>query len=81
MRTKSMSCHARKFTEQSQAPMVTVTHFQDRDGNTFGALSPRRYVCLSSHVPQTEARPLVEKRFTDMDALAEREPSRSRDGH
>ena len=55
---KCMSCHARKFTEQSQAPMISVTHFQDRDGNTLGALSPRRYVCLACHVPQTEARPL-----------------------
>ncbi len=78
---KCMSCHARKFTEQSQAPMVSVTHFQDREGNTLGALSPRRYVCLSCHVPQTEARPLVENRFTDMDVLSEREPVNGRGGH
>ena len=72
---KCMSCHARRFTEQSQAPMVSVTHFQDREGNTLGGLSPRRYVCLSCHVPQTEARPLVENRFTDMDALTQTERS------
>jgi cytochrome c-type protein NapB len=70
---KCMSCHARRFTEQSQAPMISVTHYQDREGNTLGGLAPRRYACLACHVPQTEARPLVENRFTDMDALTEPE--------
>ncbi|WP_262029254.1 nitrate reductase cytochrome c-type subunit [Microvirga sp. Mcv34] len=75
---KCMSCHARKFTEQSQAPMISVTHYQDRAGNTLGGLSPRRYVCVSCHVPQTTARPLVENVFTDMDAISEpeRQPER-----
>jgi cytochrome c-type protein NapB len=68
---KCLSCHSRKFTEQSQAPMVSVTHYQDRDGNFLGAVSPRRYVCLACHVPQTTAAPLVENRFTDMDAMSE----------
>ena len=68
---KCMSCHARRFTEQSQAPMISVTHYQDREGNTLGGLAPRRYACLACHIPQTEARPLVENRFVDMDALAE----------
>ena len=70
---KCMSCHARRFTEQSQAPMISVTHYQDREGNTLGGLAPRRYACLACHVPQTEARPLVENRFQDMDALTEPE--------
>jgi nitrate reductase (cytochrome), electron transfer subunit len=70
---KCMSCHARRFTEQSQAPMISVTHYQDREGNTLGGLAPRRYACLSCHVPQTEARPLVENRFRDMDELTEPE--------
>jgi cytochrome c-type protein NapB len=75
---KCMSCHARKFTEQSQAPMISVTHYQDRAGNTLGGLAPRRYVCVSCHVPQTTAKPLVENSFTDMDAITEpeRQPER-----
>ncbi|QRM30342.1 nitrate reductase cytochrome c-type subunit [Microvirga sp. VF16] len=77
---KCMSCHARKFTEQSQAPMISVTHYQDRAGNTLGGLAPRRYVCVSCHVSQTNAKPLVENAFTDMDAIAEpeRQPERGR---
>lgn len=77
---KCMSCHARKFTEQSQAPMISVTHYQDRAGNTLGGLSARRYNCTACHVPQTTANPLVENRFTDMDALIELEPRSGRSG-
>lgn len=75
---KCMSCHARKFTEQSQAPMISITHYQDRDGNTLGGLAPRRYACMACHVVQTTARPLVENQFTDMDALNELEPQSGR---
>lgn len=70
---KCLSCHSRQFTEQSQAPMISVTHYQDRNGNFLGSLAPRRYACLACHVPQTTAQPLVENRFTDMDAIAEPE--------
>ena len=43
---KCLSCHSSKFTEQSQAPMISVTHYQDRDGNFLGGVAPRRYACL-----------------------------------
>ena len=33
-------------TEASQAPMIRVTHFQDREGNFLAAVSPRRYFCM-----------------------------------
>jgi nitrate reductase (cytochrome), electron transfer subunit len=78
---KCMSCHARKFTDQSQAPMISVTHYQDREGNTLGGLAPRRYVCVSCHVPQTTAKPLVDNVFTDMDAIAEPEQQPERGRH
>ena len=32
---KCMTCHSRKRTEESQAPMISVTHYMDRDGNFF----------------------------------------------
>lgn len=76
---KCLSCHSRKFTEQSQAPMISVTHYQDRDGNTLGGVAPRRYACLACHVPQTTAQPLVPNTFVDMDQLVEPErPGRGR---
>jgi nitrate reductase (cytochrome), electron transfer subunit len=66
---KCMSCHARKRVGDSQAPMVSVTHFMDRDNNFLAELSPRRYFCTQCHVPQLEAKLLVENDFVDMDHL------------
>jgi len=66
---KCLSCHSRRRTEESQAPMVSVTHYMDRDGNFLAEVSPRRYFCNQCHVPQTNARPLVENTFRDVDEI------------
>lgn len=68
---KCMSCHSRRQVEDSQAPMVSVTHYMDRDGNFLAEVSPRRYFCNQCHVPQVEAKPLVENIFQDIDAILE----------
>lgn len=66
---KCMTCHSRRSVEQSQAPMVSVTHFMDRDGQFLASISPRRYFCNQCHVPQHETKPLVENNFVDVDKL------------
>lgn len=66
---KCLSCHSRKRTEENQAPMVSVTHYMDRDGNFLADVSPRRYFCSQCHVVQLDARPLVENEFKDVDEL------------
>jgi cytochrome c-type protein NapB len=66
---KCMSCHSRHRTEKSQAPMISVTHYMDRDGNFLADVSPRRYFCNQCHVTQADAEPLVENTFTDMHSL------------
>ncbi|WP_394201979.1 nitrate reductase cytochrome c-type subunit [Shewanella waksmanii] len=66
---KCMSCHARKRTGDSQAPMVSVTHYMDRENNFLADLSPRRYFCTQCHVPQLDAKILVENDFVDIDHL------------
>jgi len=66
---KCLTCHSRTAVEQSQAPMVSVTHFMDRDGQVRAAVSPRRYFCLQCHVPQSDARPLVGNGFRDVEAV------------
>ena len=63
---KCMSCHSRSRTEDSQAPMISVTHFMNRDGNFLAAMSPRRYFCNQCHVTQLDVKPLVENTFIDM---------------
>ena len=66
---KCMSCHSRQRTEESQAPMVSVTHFMNRDGNFLAEISPRRYFCNQCHVTQLDTKPLVENTFVDMHSL------------
>ncbi|MEE9332665.1 MAG: nitrate reductase cytochrome c-type subunit [Granulosicoccaceae bacterium] len=66
---KCLACHSRRHTGESQAPMVSVTHYMDRDGNFLAEVSPRRYFCNQCHVPQVDARPLVGNDFKDVDSL------------
>jgi cytochrome c-type protein NapB len=66
---KCLSCHSRKQTAQSQAPMISVTHYMDREGNFLADVSPRRYFCEQCHVVQTNAKLLVGSDFKDIDQL------------
>lgn len=67
-----LTCHSRQYTAGSQAPMISITHFVDRDGQTLGGVTPRRYFCLQCHVPQTVAQPIVRNDFRDVDSLLSR---------
>ncbi|MGU3494824.1 nitrate reductase cytochrome c-type subunit [Xanthobacteraceae bacterium A53D] len=62
---RCMDCHKREFTEGSGAPMISVTHFQDRDGQVLSDVTPRRYFCTACHVQQTDVQPLVRNLFQD----------------
>ncbi len=64
-----MSCHSRRQSQDSQAPMISVTHYQDRDGNFLADVSPRRYFCEQCHVVQKETEPLLDNQFVDIDEL------------
>lgn len=67
---KCMSCHARDRVADSQAPMVSVTHYVDRDNNFRAEISPRRYFCTQCHVPQMEVKPPVANTYEDVSQLA-----------
>lgn len=60
---RCLDCHKPEFTETSGAPMISVTHFTDRNGNMLSDVAPRRYFCTMCHVQQTDARPLVANLF------------------
>ena len=66
---KCLTCHARAATEDSQAPMVSVTHFMDRDGQVRTSVSPRRFFCTQCHVVQNDVNPLTENTFVDVDRV------------
>ena len=69
---KCLSCHARARTAESLAPMVSITHFMDRDGQFLASVSPRRFFCTECHVPQHVVTPPVTNDFIDIDALFSR---------
>jgi nitrate reductase (cytochrome), electron transfer subunit len=71
---KCLSCHARTRVRESQAPMISITHFSDRDGQFLASISPRRYFCTQCHVPQHNVRLPVENDFIDIDTLLARTP-------
>jgi cytochrome c-type protein NapB len=66
---RCLLCHSRSNAATFQAPMVSVTHFIDRDGQVLASVSPRRYFCTQCHVVQTDAKPLVGNTFRDVDEL------------
>ena len=66
---KCLGCHARHRTGESAAPMVSITHFMDRDGQFRAAVSPRRYFCNQCHVVENRVKPLVENDFVDVHAI------------
>ena len=69
---KCLSCHARARTGESQAPMVSITHFMDRDGQFLASVSPRRFFCTECHVPQSVSNPPVSNDFVDIDTMLSR---------
>lgn len=69
---KCLSCHARARTGESRAPMVSITHFMDRDGQFLGSVSPRRFFCTECHVPQNLVTPPVTNDFVDIDTMLNR---------
>ena len=70
---KCLSCHARAQTAESRAPMISITHFMDRDGQSLASVSARRFFCIQCHVPQHEVRAPVANDFVDIDTLLSRE--------
>ena len=60
---KCMDCHGWQKTKETGATKVSVTHFKTREGQELSNISPLRYFCTQCHVPQTDAKPLVENTF------------------
>jgi nitrate reductase (cytochrome), electron transfer subunit len=72
---RCMLCHARTGAERFMAPMVSVTHFMDRDGQVLAQIAPRRYFCTQCHVVQTDADLAVGNDFVDVDTVLQQSRS------
>lgn len=66
---KCLSCHSWKHYKKYGATKISRTHFIDRNGKELANVAPRRYFCTQCHVPQANAKPLVENTFTPVEAL------------
>ena len=66
---KCLSCHSFKNAKKNNATKISISHFSNRDDQVLSDVSPRRYFCLQCHVPQTDAKPLVENEFKAVDSL------------
>lgn len=67
---RCLNCHSREYTAATQAPMISITHYQDRSGQMLAGLAPRRYVCTACHVQQTAVQPPVDNTFTEVRTMS-----------
>ena len=66
---KCLSCHSWKNYRTHNATKISQTHFESRDGAVLSTVSARRYFCSQCHVPQVDAKPLVENTFQPVDSM------------
>lgn len=67
---KCMSCHSWSNYREAGATKISQTHFESRDKNVLANVSARRYFCTQCHVPQVDAKPLVENVFEPVTAIS-----------
>lgn len=58
-----LTCHEWKNAADRSAPMLSMTHYTDRDGIQGDQVASRRWFCNQCHVPQLDAPELVENVF------------------
>ena len=60
---KCMDCHSKERAAETGATLVAKSHYLDREDKKSANISPRRYFCHQCHVPQYDAKPLVENTY------------------
>jgi nitrate reductase (cytochrome), electron transfer subunit len=58
-----LGCHDWPYNVQEGAPKVSETHYTNRDGIALDKVTKSRWFCNQCHVPQVQARPLVNNSF------------------
>ena len=58
-----MNCHDWPGHVEAKAPKVSETHYVDREGVRLDKIAGTRYFCQQCHVPQADAKPLVNNTF------------------
>lgn len=59
-----LDCHSAETYKKKNAPKLGDSHFRDlRTGKVMQEMSAARYQCTLCHVPQADAKPLIENTF------------------
>jgi cytochrome c-type protein NapB len=58
-----LRCHEWPYSDQEKAPKISDLHYIDGNGLRRDNVNGNRYFCKQCHVPQNDAKPLVENRF------------------
>jgi cytochrome c-type protein NapB len=66
---KCLTCHSWTNYKEAHATKISQTHFANRDSNVMANVAARRYFCTQCHVPQADAKPLVENTFEAVKAI------------
>ncbi|MCK4865043.1 MAG: nitrate reductase cytochrome c-type subunit [Gammaproteobacteria bacterium] len=66
---KCLTCHSWANYKEAGATKISQTHFNDRENNVLANIAPRRYFCTQCHVPQVNAKPLVENIFNPLQTI------------
>jgi len=66
---KCLGCHSWSNYKEAGATKISQTHFSDRDKHVLANVAARRYFCTQCHVPQKDAKPLVENTFEPVIAI------------
>ena len=66
---KCLTCHSWTTYKDAGATKISQTHFSDRTETVMADVAARRYFCTQCHVPQTDARPLVNNEFEPLTTI------------
>jgi len=66
---KCLTCHSWANYKNASATKISQTHFSGRDGEAMSNVAPRRYFCTQCHVPQADAKPLVQNEFKSVNSI------------
>jgi len=66
---KCLTCHSWSNYKEAGATKISQSHFSDRENNVLANIAPRRYFCTQCHVPQVNAKPLVENTFNPLQTI------------
>jgi cytochrome c-type protein NapB len=58
-----LRCHSEENYKTEKAPRIGDSHYMGADGKKLTKIDMRRHFCTQCHVPQQDAKPLVENTF------------------